>query len=810
MRVERYQRQVAEGQTPSAFLRNHDTGHTTAQIGAAWGQVGGALEKWGAWAQKRQDEWDAATVMNAQTEFTRRMSDYLDNPETGQTVTRKLGNARNLAKDTDDYADKMAQEISGALENDRQRAVFNSGIARAKMPFARQASNYEARELQAFRKQAFDANIAAAQNLYLRAADSPADRARAVDMAANAIRSQYFGAPEEYIDQAIAETKSGMAAQWVAHVAQDDPMTAMQMLNDKSLGLLPETKDKLAAQIKPRAEIYEVQDIVDGLAAQFPEGHEGEALAYIRKNYDGPMEEKIASAFKMRMNELDVDQTQARRMRAQAQEDRWNEILSSYVETGLWPNEAEVQMMVANGEISPARGASMIDNKLVAQTRAQIEKRLSKEPGWTNLKPGQQEELIMREMGVTKAEREGLLAYLWGGVLDGSVTDAEVKQWYANGRITKAEQERLINADKRMSAEQRAFVDQQKKELKADFNNIDIPGENDATYKANAEMKFNELLRDLDPADKDYRKQVMEARKQALVYGVQQSGKAIEQNWTLYKPWTWGGDGTTKFGKRYNSQIRLIDQGIERVQEYTPKFMMDDINLPEKREPPASWGGSDNVGFDALGGAGTTIISDYGKQRKKDDGTVYSHGGIDIRGNKPGEINGKPVTVPLQLDGVEMTVKGVGKDKTSGNKLHLNGEYNGQTFDIFMCHFQNGSIQVKNGQTVTAGQVLAKVGSTGHSEGPHLHIETKINNKAVDPKKFYKLLGISTVAERRKQMEQQRPAQQPAPQAPQQPAPQAPQQPPAAPAPEAAQPPVSGDVRPPSLDSIWEERDLDQ
>ncbi len=147
------------------------------------------------------------------------------------------------------------------------------------------------------------------------------------------------------------------------------------------------------------------------------------------------------------------------------------------------------------------------------------------------------------------------------------------------------------------------------------------------------------------------------------------------------------------------------------------------------------------------------------------------------------------MTAPMQLDGVPMTVSGVGKDKTSGNKLHLNGEYNGHTFDIFMCHFQNGSIQVKNGQTVTAGQTLAKVGSTGHSKGPHLHIETKIDGRAVDPKRFYKMLGVPTVAERERQK-----AQQPA-------APQQPQ-----PAPEAAQQPVSGD-KVPSLNRIWEEQD---
>jgi len=37
------------------------------------------------------------------------------------------------------------------------------------------------------------------------------------------------------------------------------------------------------------------------------------------------------------------------------------------------------------------------------------------------------------------------------------------------------------------------------------------------------------------------------------------------------------------------------------------------------------------------------------------------------------------------------------------------------------------------GQTVGAGAVVGLVGSTGHSTGPHLHFEVRINNVAVDP-----------------------------------------------------------------------------
>jgi murein DD-endopeptidase MepM/ murein hydrolase activator NlpD len=47
-------------------------------------------------------------------------------------------------------------------------------------------------------------------------------------------------------------------------------------------------------------------------------------------------------------------------------------------------------------------------------------------------------------------------------------------------------------------------------------------------------------------------------------------------------------------------------------------------------------------------------------------------------------------------------------------------------------HLQPGSIAVKTGQKVTAGQHVAGVGKSGSATGYHLHAELWVGNQAVD------------------------------------------------------------------------------
>jgi hypothetical protein len=52
---------------------------------------------------------------------------------------------------------------------------------------------------------------------------------------------------------------------------------------------------------------------------------------------------------------------------------------------------------------------------------------------------------------------------------------------------------------------------------------------------------------------------------------------------------------------------------------------------------------------------------------------------------------------------------------------------------VATAYGHNSQLNVSVGQEVSQGQIIAKVGSTGNSSGPHCHFEVRINGRVVNP-----------------------------------------------------------------------------
>ena len=141
------------------------------------------------------------------------------------------------------------------------------------------------------------------------------------------------------------------------------------------------------------------------------------------------------------------------------------------------------------------------------------------------------------------------------------------------------------------------------------------------------------------------------------------------------------------------------------------QLLLMDRNLEAERTP---------AGWPVASG---WISSGFGERNDPFTGKRAEHEGLDFAGTRGSEILGVASGV----------VTWSGKKRGYGRLLEID---HGNGYVTRYAH--NEKLLVKAGDEISAGEVIAEMGSTGRASSPHVHFEVLYNGKPVNPYQFVK------------------------------------------------------------------------
>jgi hypothetical protein len=131
-------------------------------------------------------------------------------------------------------------------------------------------------------------------------------------------------------------------------------------------------------------------------------------------------------------------------------------------------------------------------------------------------------------------------------------------------------------------------------------------------------------------------------------------------------------------------------------------------------------------------------VRDYqcgGRSYDGHDGTDIRIPDLDVQRKGVEVLASAAGNVTAVRDGVDdISVRTIGKAAVSGKECG-NGVViaHGNGWQTQYCHMAKGSVRVKAGERVAAGDSIGLVGLSGDTEFPHLHLTVRLENKAIDP-----------------------------------------------------------------------------
>lgn len=176
-------------------------------------------------------------------------------------------------------------------------------------------------------------------------------------------------------------------------------------------------------------------------------------------------------------------------------------------------------------------------------------------------------------------------------------------------------------------------------------------------------------------------------------------------------------DSRPELNKGHESLIREMHQQINEIESASLRQISDFDTLKGKLEEQRNLLASTPAIQPAVG----WMTSRFGKRTSPFTGRNEFHKGVDI-------ANRKGTAVVAPADGV---VSFVGKKSNMGKVIVIDHGHG-----IITRYAHLSDTLKRQGEKVKRGDIIAQMGSTGRSTGPHLHYEVHLNGVPVNPQKY--------------------------------------------------------------------------
>ena len=220
---------------------------------------------------------------------------------------------------------------------------------------------------------------------------------------------------------------------------------------------------------------------------------------------------------------------------------------------------------------------------------------------------------------------------------------------------------------------------------------------------------------------------------QAVVKNVEEQEAALQAEYdeleTMQNDLITKQDSVTELMETKDAEIEQISSDLGNTKDKLSELQAA-AAAAERKQQEKNSGYSNNAGASVITGNGTFthpcpgytyISSEFGYREQPIAGASTNHKGMDFAA---------PAGTPIYA-AASGTVTSASYSDNAGNMIVIN---HGNGLQTYYMHCN--SMYVRAGQTVSKGQNIGAVGSTGNSSGPHLHFQVMQNGTPVNPRNY--------------------------------------------------------------------------